>query len=919
MSTFLHRVIDSMLATDVPLEDQVLVLPSRRAITFFKSALTSYFDHPVFLPRLLTMDDLAREISGLGPLDQVSTALELYDSYCEVYNDAEPYEAFESWTGAILRDFNTIDTYLIDAAMVYKDLRLLKEINEWSFAAEELQGDQVAFNLFWQRLGALYARFNKRLSARGLSYSGAILRRASEEVVKKKVFPSFNRITFAGFNAISPAEVALFDQFHAEDRLYVLWDDAPFYRDNPIDPAGLFLRRWAAKDWSQTFGSNPQEAIELHLAAHPNAISQVTWAGSMLATTSTPFDRIALVLGDEKLLTPLLDRFPKELEHVNITIGISFSETTVFKFIAAFFRMHIAAERVIASGGEWALHYDELRKWTEMATHFGLLQKSFGALLESKIHEERIIFFTAKALDELLAEGQQAHFGLLPLTKADLLAAAVRQLKELKNKDKLITGVAQRMTELFYEVEQIIDQYAFIHRVDSLWKCIKGGLSRERISFVGEPLQGLQVMGLLETRALDFDEVILLGANEGALPKAQRFDSFLPYDLRRYYGLPAQQEEDAVFAYYFYRLFQGAKRLHIAYTSERDELGGGEQSRYLAQLAGGLPQKAGLKVNIQESTYSPLSREVPLPWVEVQKTAAVKQSILEWYTGRGVSFSRLSEYSRCPLDFYYRTVLGMGEQKEVEEELGSSDLGDIVHRVLELAYTPLKGKGILKQGDIRNLGKNYPILLQQVIADKGMEAMTTSGESALVMAVAKHMLKNFFLREEQRIEKEQVQVQALEEDWKMTRDLRIADEMYSIKFIAKIDRIERGEDAEVLIDFKTGRVKTEDVVMKEMTAESLFDAKKSKALQLIYYVWFYWRYTEGKLAKAGIISMVGLEAETHTLLLEGAALPSPEQLLRFEEYLFEHLAEIAGDGVFVHDTEQGFFCNYCIEKAERSW
>lgn len=908
-----------MLSGQVPLEDQVLVLPSRRAIIFFKALMARRFEQAVFLPRLLTMDDMAREISGLSSLDQVTTTLELYDSYREVYAYAEPFETFESWTGAILRDFNTIDTYLIDAGKVYRDLRLLKEINDWSFASEELLGDQVEFNLFWQRLGELYIRFNKRLLDQGRSYSGGILRKASEVIKNGKTFPQLKRITIAGFNALSPAEVAILDQFHDESRLHVLWDDTPFYRENSVDPAGLFLRRWQDKPWSQEFGKERKENVELCIASHPHTISQVSWGGSLLAESSIPSSKVALVLADEKLLTPLLDRFPQELEHVNITIGVSFTETSVFKFIMGFFQLHIAAERKASSGEDWALHQDELRRWAEMASYFELISTDFSKQLEQKILNDRIIYFSQKQLSELMSSDEQERCGLLALGSQEVLATAIQLLGLAQTKDMLLRGVSERLAELLGETQIIVERYSFIQSLESLWKCIKGGLSRERISFVGEPLRGLQVMGLLETRALDFDEVILLGANEGALPKAQRFDSFLPFDLRKYYGLPTQREEDAVFAYYFYRLFHGAKRLHIGYTSERDELGGGEASRYLAQLSGGLPQKAGLEVELKKIGFSPAKNSVPKPWVEVEKSDEVVAAVIRWYTGKGVSFSRLSEYGKCPLDFYYRTVLGHGEQKEIEEELGSSDLGDIVHQVLEDAYKPMIGKGRISKDDVARIASHWPELLQAVIQEKGLESMTASGESALVKAVAEHMLKNFFKRESARVEQNEVQIQCMEEKWVLDREVRIGGEIRRVKFIAKIDRVELGSEREILIDFKTGKVKSNDVVLKELKEASIFAAKNSKVLQLLYYTWFYWRHSRGVIADAGIISLVGMEEDVQTLQLEGLTTVTEEQLFRFEALLFAQLDTIATEGVFAHDTEDGFYCNYCIEKAERSW
>lgn len=916
MKKFLDRVIDHMLSNGIPLEEQALVLPSRRSITFFKQRLSQRSDIPVFLPHILTLDDLARKVTAVELLDPVSSGLELYAVYHSLYPDYEDYEVFESWIGAILKDFNTIDTYLIDADTLYRDLRNLKEINDWSYLEEELGHQQKNFNEFWQRLGPLYREYGNRLKEIGKAYSGAIIRRCAVEIASSQYLKSFKQLNVAGFNALSPAEGAILDVLHDQDRLMVFWDDAPFYTENNTDPAGLFMRRWKQRNWSQSFGSEKESLSEITISGHPHAISQVTWAGSLLSEVKEE-EEVALVLADESLLRPLLDYFPKNLEKVNITIGMSFKDTSVFQFLAGYFRMIIQANQGLASRGDWGLHHREWRNWIEAAVNFGLLRERVIQSVDKLIYKQRQIYFNAEAVQDLVGKDIAIRYGLLATDSHGYLDAMVNCLRDVESGDHIIQGVSKRLIEILEDTGATVTSYEFINGVDILWRCLKGSLSRERISFVGEPLEGLQVMGLLETRTLDFDRVIMLGANEGALPKGKSYDTFLPFDLRKHYKLPTQQEEDAIFAYYFYRCIQKAKRVDIAYTSERDELGGGEQSRYLTQLMSSLPQEHGFKADVEHVQYAVQNADVPHVYVEVPKDEEVRAKVLEYFE-RGISFSRLSEYSRCPLDFYYRTVLRLGEQAEVEEELGSSDLGDVVHEVLDRSFKPFKGKGILTELEIFSMQKRSQKLLEEVLEEKGLKDKVLDGESALVKSVAEHMLSNYWKRETARVAGKNIQILHLEEDWEFSDELDIAGTKVNVRFKAKLDRVERNGDLVHLIDYKTGKVDTKDVSLTELTTEKLFDVKKLKALQLMYYTWFYWRMT-GDIAQSGIVSLIGMEEDPISLIAEKQELPEVEQLQEFEVLLIERLLEIANEGRFIHDEKNGLYCSHCIERAEKKF
>ncbi|NNC82245.1 MAG: hypothetical protein HKN79_01600 [Flavobacteriales bacterium] len=916
MKAFLEQLADRLLDIGEELPHTAVILPSRRAITFLKKALAEQSDRPIFLPRIFTLDDLARSITGLRPADPMRIGLELYRCYSEIDDVVEEFDVFDAWSTAILKDFNTLDTYLIEAEQLYTDLGHLKAINDWSFLAEELGAEQDEFNRFWMRLGPLYNRFNASLRERGEAYSGAIMREAAIRSSTSQVLPYISRFLFAGFNALSKAEELLIDSLQSQDRCEVYWDDAPFIRENSLDPAGLFMRKWKHKDWKQTFNDGRSETLPIHISSHPHAISQCMMAGGLLQNMEK-HEEVAIVLADESMLGALVEQFPHSVEHVNITIGMSFRDTSVYGMVKSYMTGIIQADRSEDKGLDWQIHHAPLKEWMEIAARFGLIGYDLLRKLEFQVKKNRNIFFPESDLRALLGDGPVDRYGLATGVPSSMIRALIHQLEDINSRDRLSEGVATRMKEIIEQSEEVIATYSFIRTGEQVWRSLQSALARERLSFIGEPLRGLQVMGLLETRALYFDQVILLGANEGKLPKGRSYDTFLPHDIRAHYKLPTQYEEDAIFAYYFSRLLFSTDRLHIAYTSERDEFGGGEKSRYISQLEAGLPQRWGLQTDITHEDYP--VRPIRVPGVEVEvPMSPIIQNAIDVFLERGVSFSRLSEFTRCPLDFYYKVVLGMGEEDEVEEEIGSSELGSVVHEVLEDAFATHMNGAVITTQALEDMHAGIDERLEAVMEKYALQQLSESGESALVKAMAREMLHNFFLREKKRIRGKNIHILGLEERLEYETRIVLGGQERSVRFKAFIDRVEQVDGQVVLIDYKSGKVNASDLVIKKMDEESLFDPKKSKALQLLYYQWLYYRVKEQE-AQAAIISMLGMDTEVKPLVMQADGLEQAEILEEFEQMLYGLIERLYNTPVFRHETEHGKYCQYCVELEESEW
>ena len=915
MKTFLEQVVDELMSNGIPLDKQALVLPSRRAITFFHRALAQRMEVPVMPPVCLTLEDLLKKELGIALVDPLTARLVLYQVYQEITPNPEPFELFDSWSSAILKDFNTVDTYLIDAKNLYRDLKSLKEINEWSYLEDELGDEQISFNSFWVKLGELYEKYHQTLLARGLSTSGKALRELAQS--KKKLLVDFKRINYAGFNALSPAESALLDNIYEEDRLAIYWDAAEFYVADTDNPAGMFIRRWKRKPWPQkTLGSWDSELqIKVRYSAHPHAIGQCRHAGQVLKEYTGTKEQTALVLADETLLQAMLESLPAGLEAINVTMGMGIQGHVMHQFVEQYVLLLLNAQRNKQVYGTWQIHGKGFLRWAETAVDAGLIEASVLRKMEFQIIQKRWVFLGFSELESMLPEKVVNYLTELN-EDVDLIKRLLEMLNSLETSEGVDLGVRDGIRDILLSLTDIISEFPFVHDIQQLWKCLRTSLNQEKVSFLGEPLEGVQLMGLLETRALDFKQVILIGANEGTLPKSKKFDTFLPSDIRRHYQLPTQTEEDAVFAYYFYRLIQHPKEAVITYCSEKDETGGGEMSRYLRQLIMGAPQRIGWRAEMYEEFIPTATLKVQRPELIVQRTPELTMAIEEFFK-KGVSVSRLNDYLRCPLDFYFKKLLGLQEKEELEEEVGSNELGDIVHQVLENLYGPHVGKGSLSPEHVAALKQAAKAELVKVIKEKGLEQIMLSGESALVAAMALRMLFNFFDRENYRAKAGHLEVKALEHDVETLVEISPEGKVITVKCTAKIDREEISEGSLMIIDYKTGIVDGSKLKFKELTAEEIFHPDKSKALQLLYYTWIYWKSLK-VVAQAGIISMVGAEVRPQVLEIEQRELLESD-LKVFEELLKEKLSELYLLERFTHNEEQGYYCEYCPVKAEKAY
>ncbi len=715
MKTFLEEVAADLYARyGDALSERAVLFPSRRARLFFVDALTRIARRPMWQPQWLTIDELMTEISGLHTGDRLRLVTELYKVYSG-YHD-EPFDKFYFWGDMLLADFDTIDKYRIDAAQLFRNIEEIKEIEAdisyltprqlqilkfWSAlgAEADLSAEKRRFLAIWRTLGPIYKAYRQRLTELGIAYGGMVQRAAAERLAGGGfAFDTPRRFVVAGFNALSTCEQQLFRflQQTAETDFY--WDYDDYYRSRPEQEAGMFVRsNLAAFPPAGPVSHDRMTAVRKSLttvAAASNAL-QCKYVASILrelAQQQGPLGKeTAVVLTDENLLMPLLYALPADLCKVNVTMGYPLRQTPAYTFVERLIELQAHGRR---TAGGYAFYHADVT---------GLLAHPYIA----ECDEPTILDLHETIVRERRITVDAAWLGRLPLLEtvfrpvaswrelSDWLLTVVetvaRRPYEGEDAPRRLEFLAATATEL-RKLRNSLDGCDIDPKPEVYASLLRRHLQTVRIPFEGEPLEGIQVMGILETRNLDFRNVVILSMTDDNFPGNRMTQaSFVPYSLRAAYELPTPEHHEGVYAYYFYRLIQRAERVWMLYCARADEKSTGEPSRYIRQLdyESGLPLRR-IEVGVDVNLVRPEPISVP-------KDARILRQ-LERYVdpdperGAALSPTALYRYVACPLRFYFHSIARLKTDDELAEEVDAPMFGTILHEAARRLYEELKGE-----------------------------------------------------------------------------------------------------------------------------------------------------------------------------------------------------------------------------------
>ncbi|MEM9647221.1 MAG: PD-(D/E)XK nuclease family protein [Bacteroidota bacterium] len=891
---FLEQVLHDLQAKGKDLQECTFILPSKRSGTFLKKCIAEILGKNIFSPDILSIEDFVVQLSGLTPIPSIDLLFQLYQAYreCDIKSH-DDFDTFLKWGQTLLQDFNEIDRYLIPAEDILNYLSAIKEINHWSLKKDKTELVKNYLEL-WSHLSLLYTKFKEALLNENQGYQGLIYRVASEKVGAISM-ESQNPIVFIGFNALNTAEANIIQRFLEQEGNLIYWDMDSYFLEDAIHDAGLFLRNYKAS-WpyykTHSLEGIHQSFLEpknISITGVPKSVSQAKYVGHLLEEiqkdSSGTIKNTALVLADESLLNPMLQAIPATVREVNITMGLPLNKTVIYTFFLSFLELHLTH-----TDRGW--YFEDILKFFSNPFCQALSSaesENVLAQVSDDIQQRNRVYLDYHFLNNIANSSKlikilfpnKAVSPSLWLNSCHLL---IQELKFIFQEEKRTMELEYlyRFHTLFNQLDQQIKANMYFTDLSSLKAFYKQLAAMETLDFIGEPLSGLQIMGMLESRNLDFETVIITSVNEGILPSGKSNNSFFPFDVKRDYGLPTYKEKDAIYTYHFYRLIQRAKNVHLVYNTEPDVLEGGEKSRLISQLL----TDRNLSAYVSHSIATPELHIAPEKLKEIPKSDTLLNAIRN-YAANGFSPTALTNYIRNPIDFYKKSVLRINEVAEVEETIAANTFGTLVHDSLEELYAPSINK-ILTKEQLELAKSKVP----QVVENKFFQHLPgvnlKRGNYLLVYNVILKYVQNFIDLEMQQLQNHEIQLLALEE--KYTMELQVPGLNFPIKLKGTLDRVDMVDGTIRVVDYKTGRVNAGDVKLRNW--ESLIsEYDQSKAFQLLVYAYLYSKIHGSQTLKAGIYSFKNM-AKGFLAFSSGPNLIDRDTLETFEKYLFQLIREI---------------------------
>ena len=871
MEPFLKTVAEDLYskygAQGGGLADITVVFPNRRARLFFDDWLSACSTLPVWSPQYTTIEDLFRSQSDLRPADRIEMVTLLHKIYQEVLHTDESLDSFWSWGELMLADFDDVDRNLAPADQLFSLLREQRELSDISFLTDEqrkaleqffgemknAQPTQLRehYQAVWSVLGNIYERFCKLLTDKGIGYNGMIQRRVIANLDTERLTAS--KYAFVGFNSLDGAERELFRAIQKAGKALFYWDYDPAYTESSLlHEAGRFLRdnlkEFPNELPRELFNGMHKARLTIVEASTDNAQARFIpqWLGSL--SVEKAGKETAIVLADENLLQPVLHSIPQErISNVNITMGYKLSETSLYNLVNALIDMQrLAAKnkgrfsiqslsRVLGNPMTAALSADAPRILDDLRASRRMFPDT-TALTDSK--ELAVMFSNAKDNLSLLQYLQNVLKALVPVIRE-------------RDDDTLFQPLNQESLYRIYT--QINRLYSLMESggldisTETLCRLIRSVLATTTVPFHGEPAVGMQIMGLIETRNLDFKNVLLLSAQEGALPKSGQSASFIPYNIRLAFGLTTMQDKSAVSSYNFHHLLQRAENVTMVYNGNADArgIGKGQISRYLLQLivSGADINLMTLKTDRQEIAIYPLC---------VFKTQAVLEELCRKYDYSNpktfLSPSALNRYMNCRLQFYLAQVAGLKKPNDTDTEIDYAMFGTLFHKSAELAYNYLSsGQQTITAAAIDSLlkdGKRLEGFVQQAFKDeyfarKAVEKTDYSGTQLVNYDVILKYLRQV-LRMDMELYAPFSYVGSEDEGYQHVievPDPLNAGSMKQIRLKGIIDRMDSKDGILRIVDYKTGTDKGHPKSMDALFPPTDAKHRMSQAFQIFYYAY----------------------------------------------------------------------------------
>ncbi|MEN9699566.1 MAG: hypothetical protein RLZZ301_764 [Bacteroidota bacterium] len=931
---FIDQVAQHLLAHEKALHELTVVLPSDRATRYLANSLFEQHGGALLSPEIVTIDQWIQKLVNKPTIHPTRALLTLFEAYKKTAQgqDAD-FESFLTWGPILLADFDDVDRYLVDYRQLFQNLASIKALESWQIDESTYSESQRKFIEFWELIPPLHELFIQGLEKQGRVTKAQAFRMVA--LLPDRYIAENQFVVFAGFNALSKAEQELIRKLVATKKAEYLIDADRYYLDETYHEAGHFLRQNLT-----VFGQkNPlylkdvlrQKSIQIEVVECAQHIGQVNVMSTELSTNPPRnLDETLVLLADESLIHAAVRNLPKTIGKANISLGLPLDQTPVRTWIDLLFQFQENKQKFKST----AIYHKDLQRFIHHAfisasLPFEELQQL--SLVERKTVQYNRVFQDIKTL-EIGPKAKQ----ILTLIGTDWnknwlqAIQTIRQintclLEVLDGKYELERTAILSFEQSARQFEVLLEEGIPFMQLSSFKRLFYQHWTKAHLAYHGHPTEGLQLMGLLETRLLDFETIYVLGLNEGKMPKNNPIQTLIPMDLRNAFGLPNNRDKQGLFAHHFYRLLHHASRVVITHTTASEQMGAAEPSRYLLQLKMEWQQR-NPNVEWKESFF-----RIPMPVTEqssglkIEKTATIIERCKQ-YLGGAVSASALKKYMDCPLDFYYRYVVEFGEEKEVEEELEHHTFGTMIHSTLEQLFLPFVQRdatgaqkdpapAAVTAADIAKMLQQYPSILRHEFLNyfDQNEKLFQSGKNRLSFEMALTLTGNLLERELAFVKslKEALYIERLEAPMKASMTLETEDGPIEVQFKGVIDRIDRIGNAHYrVIDYKSGKVEAKNVKVQKPKEGELKALKGAKhALQLSLYARFFKESYGHFPAEAQIVSLINSDVPFCLNLAGEKDMPALNEL--FEKGLHELVAEMLNPQLPFEHAPSANYCNYC--------
>jgi hypothetical protein len=888
MKSFIEKTVVKIFDTHKEsLGEVMVVFPSRRAGLYFKKSLSGMIEKPVWSPTVLSLNDFIAKHSSYNLGDNLTLTFELYKSYKKYFAD-ETFDEFYSWGEMLLKDFDEIDKYMVDARLIFKHIKDEKEI-EATFPAE-IREDAKAFwdsllNIktenkykdnflkIWDRLFDIYTDFKASLIVQGMAYEGLAIRDIADKINNEEFFKGYTKIYFAGFNSINKCELTIFKALKDKGLAEILWDADEYYLNDERQEAGAFIRRNMRMLGGEVIKSDESllnTEKNINVIGSPLNAGMVKTFGNELSkfmkdNKAMP-EKTLVLLPDSNTLLPALYALPEEANEINVSMGLPLKTTPLYNFINIVHKLQI--NKINEKGILKFYHKDVLRLMMHPYIKFASVKEIFQ--LANNIRKENVVYVNVSyALIDRLPEGyskQLLQSIFSPVSEVDeiikylndiinLLAVRIEKSNDAEANYKMF------QLEYLYNFSTQLNRLTDAMEIDGIemnqitfWNMLMQILNNASVVLTGEPLKGLQVMGLLETRNLDFENVFILSMNEAKMPKGAANLSYIPYSLRKAFGLPTFEDNDNITAYYFYSLIQKAKNVYLFYDTEvGNEVK--EKSRYILQIENELAEK-NPNIKYAAKIVSPTVKASNDTLIEVQKDEKLVEFMLKDI--KRISPSDVINYIGCSLKFYLKKVLRLEAGDEVEEVFSAGTFGTVFHGVMQELYTPYEGKDVNSKtidGLIEVVDNKFDEVFDKFIQSSDeLKSLNfkEKGRNVLYKSVIQKLVRRLLLEEKKRGD---FHISGLEAWVEEKIPVTIMGKECEIKVGGKIDRVDDVKGTKIVLDYKTGDAGVKKFDSKnpdEFWKEMFSDTKLKANLQTLFYSYLLYLRDGGEAYQAGI-------------------------------------------------------------------